>query len=98
MNDDAFQAKVLEHMGSTDAKLDNIEGWMGGISSDVKILNRDGCAKGAENQRRLGKVEDAPKKQAVTGVLTSSGVAAGFLAVAEVVRAFLTNVPPDINP
>ena len=85
MNDDAFQAKVLEHMGSTDAKLDNIEGWMGGISSDVKILNRDGCAKGGENERNIAEISKANNRSLMSSVAAGGGTTGIILAVVKLV-------------
>lgn len=79
MNQADFQAKVLEHMGSTDAKLDNINGWMGKLDDKVDHLQTKGCAKGDANERRIDKVEKAPSKNAVIGGTAAGGGIAALL-------------------
>ena len=91
-----FQAKVLEHMGSTDAELKNVNGWMGKIDTKVDKLQTSGCAKGAYNEKRIEKIENEPKKLKIHGAVAGGGIGAVVVTIAEVVRAFLTHAPTDI--
>jgi len=76
MNQADFQAKVLEHMGSTDAKLENISGWMGKLDGEVAGLRADGCSTGKRNSERIKVLEDAPKKGLVGASLAGTGAGA----------------------
>ena len=89
MNQDAFQDKVLEDMGKHNAELSNINGWMDKLDRKVDKLQTSGCAKGGENERRIEKLEDEPKKQGRNGALASTGIAASLIAISEMVKALI---------
>jgi len=89
MNQTDFQAKVLEHMGSTDAKLENISGWMGKLDGEVAGLRADGCSTGKRNSERIKTLESAPKKNMIGGGLVGGGTAAVFVAIVEGIKALM---------
>jgi len=89
MKQEDFQDKVLEDMGKHNAELANITGWMDKLDDKVGTLQTSGCAKGGENERRIDKIENEPKKKSVHGAVAGGGIAATFIAIAELIRAWL---------
>jgi len=89
MSQQEFEAKVLTHMGSTGAELKNINGWMGKIDAKVDKLQTSGCAKGIENEHRIGNVENEPRRKSVHGAIAGGGIAASLIAISEIIKALI---------
>lgn len=83
MDQEQFQLKVVEHMATSNTRLENIEGWMGKIDTKVTKISSDGCAKGGENERRIDKMD---LKSRAGGAAAGGGIAAALVGMIELVR------------
>jgi len=89
MLDDDFKTEVIKHMATQTANQGNIEDWMEKLDGKVNKLETKGCAKGAENERRLDKIEATPGRSALVGATSGGGIAAALFGAVKIIENVL---------
>ena len=87
MNQDEFRVEIVKHMATTNERLAGIDKRLENVEGKVDTMSVTGCAKGAENERRIEKLELPGRKQLAGGAVAGGGIAAVIVGVVKILEA-----------